>query len=49
MAAIGRFSVLLRNGSHYELANTRLTQAVNITEDGVTTSYPIGNNWGWSS
>lgn len=49
MAAIGRFSVLLRNGSHYELANTRLTEAVNITEDGVTTTYPVGNNWGWSS
>ena len=45
MASIGRFSVLLRNGSHYELYNTRLTTPVTV--DGIT--YPIGNNWGWKS
>ena len=45
MATIGRFSVLLRNGSHYELANTRLTSPVTV--DDIT--YPIGNNWGWAT
>ena len=45
MATIGRFSVLLRNGSHYELYNTRLTSPVTV--EGIT--YPIGNNWGWKT
>ena len=45
MATIGRFSVLLRIGSHYELANTRLTSPVTV--DDIT--YPIGNNWGWAT
>ena len=43
--AASRFSVLLRNGTHKQLADTRLTQEVTV--DDVT--YPIGNNWGWAT
>jgi len=48
--AVGRFSVLLRNGTHKQLADTRLTQSVTIEDPlGEYTTYPTGNNWGWSS